>query len=660
MKHVIIFLGYNQSRIQHPVYRQFMQASLVRRNATLLFPSRQLEERELVHEVNDQRRREGMPSELGFHVCATLDDPTMGQQIIQTITMIRRLYDVPSYVYALLPDLDTCSEQQKKDAWKCLVAINNGITDYPDVQLLSHCFLYLDASQVSLAHFLYDITQEAEALDLVDRYGYLNKLRRQKTSETINEAEFPSIFSSFNVSGISYPENEIHHYIHQSYLNALLGLSRPAGNHISMEQCNEHVEELLSQLPLSEEHTDLTSKQFLEMSRPIGTNWQPADEYWQQAAERSMQEMLDKPRDEWVQQLKASLEVDYQTRYRNTGVEYYYRQEKKKTSDYCLVLLCKLKDWLQQTLLQSTYPPETGQDIVRSIVNHLQVLTLHFSRQHTELEKELAQTENKIQELTHTWDKFGFFDRMRGKDKTLFEDYRLEITRYYFNRTRLEGASFATKLLNELIPQVSALTNQSEHLAQVCQEAYDATQHFLDDNPPSALYSTFPVQPIIDAVKAIRQDTEQLRCDYRKVTEILYGETPPLHADDLLRRLNDELSTGIDNYIQQRIENGTLPAILNVTIVERIAELYGEENGGLKGFVNQLKKDSAISLKLKGNGGHKEQYLLIAPECGDQLGPQIVGSEPSTLEMLHILTGISLPDLDGFAGQRMFVEPSIF
>ena len=162
----------------------------------LLFLARPLEERELLHEINELKRREGMPCELCFHVCATLDDPTMGQQIMQTITMIRRLYDRPSYVYCLLPELNTCTVEKKNTAWKCLVSINNGITDYPDVHLLSHCFLYHDASQVSLAHVLFDITQESEAFDTIERYGYFNKLHRPKTAETVYEVEFPALFSS--------------------------------------------------------------------------------------------------------------------------------------------------------------------------------------------------------------------------------------------------------------------------------------------------------------------------------------------------------------------------------------------------------------------------------------------------------------------------------
>ena len=660
MKHLIIFLGYNQPRIQHPVYRQFVQTSLIRRHAMLLFLARPLEERELVHEINELKRREGMPCELCFHVCATLDDPTMGQQIMQTITMIRRLYDRPSYVYCLLPELGTCTVEQKNTAWKCLASINNGITDYPDVHLISHCFLYHDASQVTLAHFLFDITQESEAFDTIERYGYFNKLHRTKTADTVYEVDFPSIFSSFNVTGMSYPENEIRYYMHQCFLNALLGLSRPSDNPISMELCNEHVQQLLAPLPLTEELADLTGESFINLNKQDGTTWLRAADYWQQAVERVVQELQDKPREEWCWQLDSYLNTYYQTRYRDMGVEFFYRQEKKKTPDYCQVLLNNLKEGLQQIMLQTTFPPETGEDIVRSIVNHLQLLTLHFTRQHADINSILADDEEQIDELMHRWERFGFFDRVRGKDKSLFEEFRNLITQHYIRRVKLQGADFAIKLLNDFTPQVAALSNKFENLAKICQEAFDNTRRYLDDNPPSAMDSEFSLQAVVDAADAVRRDEELLKDNYQHVAEMLYGTNVPLSSEDLIQRLRDELLTSFDEYLHQRISNQTLPPILDVSIVERITSLLREDEGGLKGFVNQLKNKAAISLKLKGNGGHKEQYLLIAPECEGQLGPQIVGGEPSSLEMLHILTGISLSNLEGFAGQRMFVEPSIF
>ena len=322
MKHLIAFLGYAQSRIQHPVYRQFVQAPFARRNASLLFLSHELEERELVHEVNELRRRENGPCELTFHLCVTLSDPTYGQQVVSTVMMIRRLYDCPSYVYCLLPDLQNCTDEQRRAVWKCLAAISNGVSDYPQLQLMQHCFLYHDATQLSLAHFLFDITQHPEALDELSRSGFIGKVYRGRRSGDVDcQLEFPAIFSTFNAAGVTYPEEEVRYYIHQTYLQAMFALSRPETNKVSMEQCNVHVEQLISSLPLSDLHLSLMGDAFIDLnperkSRP----WVPAEEYWNACLQTVLQNLEDLPREEWIAQLRSGMEGYYQTRFRDMGV----------------------------------------------------------------------------------------------------------------------------------------------------------------------------------------------------------------------------------------------------------------------------------------------------------------------------------------------------
>jgi len=659
VKHLIAFLGYNLSRIQHPVYRQFVQAPFARRNATLLFQSRPLEERELVHEVNELRRREGMPCELTFHICATLDNSSMGQQILQTVTMIHRLYDCPAYVYCLLPDLNNCSEEQKKNAWKCLVSINNGVTDYPNLQLLSHCFLYHDASQVSLAHFLYNITQQPEALDELSRFGFLGKvITGYRSDPTATNVEFPAIFSTFNATGVCYPEDEVRYYIHQSYLNALLSFSRPSLNPVGMDLCNEHVDKIISSLPLSNEQLSLTGSSFIELGQEQHKPWRPVVDYWNDCIEREVKNLEDMPREEWVNQLRNNLDVYYNTRYREAGVDYFYRKEKKRTSSYCSILLSMINESLRQTLLTNPYPPETQQDMVRSIINHLQQQALLFSQQFTELTSSINQINADFERISNDWDAVGFFDRMRGKDKQMFDEYRALISKYYVNRTLAGGAEFAIKLLNELIPQVSALSTQTERLSQVCQELFDASQRYLDNNPPTHIEPVFPSQPVIEAAHAIRVDQEQLRIDYGRFTQILYASDTLLDADMLMQQLRDLMSADVDRYIHQRIQEGTMSPVLDVNIVDRLDSLHSAD-GGINGYLKEMKKQTALSLKLKGEGGRNEQYLLIAPDAHG-IGPHIQSNESSSLQMLHVISGFSLSDLEGFSGQRMFVEPSIF
>lgn len=661
VKHLIIFLGYSQSRISHPVYRQFVQAPIARRNASLLFLPRALEERELVHEINALRKRGNQMDELSFHICATLGSNGIGEQVVETATMIRRVYECPSYVYGLLPELDKVSDDQRKRIWNDLAAINNGVNEYPELQLISHCFLYHDDSQKSLASFLYNVTQHPESIDILERCGYLGKLvSSRKTGDVSYTPEFPAVFSTFNAADISYPEEEIRYYIHQNYLNALLALSRPETNPVSMERCNEHVSQIINQLPLSKEQVSLLGDHFMETNNPQRKTILTAEATWQQNLEKELANLEDRPREEWLNHLRNGMEIQYRSRYRDMGVEYYYKQQKGQTTNYVQILLKQLKEGVRQIMRNFPYPPETSQDIVRSMVNYMQQLALSFTNQQTELEQEIKTLKEKTQEQNKTWDDMGFFDRMRGKDKILLEEYKPLLLRYYVARTELQGASFAVKLLNELIPLVAALNEHDAQRCRLCQETYEATNRYIEDNRPEVFIpKMFDPQPVCEAALAIRQDKEALQKDYREFQQLLYSEALTYaDADNLLMTLRDYLTDRIDEYIQQRMEQGTLPAILGVPVTERLKTVYAEQ-GGLKELVDQLKKETALSLQLKQEGRHNEQYLLISPKC-DEIGPYIRSKDFTSLHMLHILASINLTELDGFSGQRMFVEPSIF
>lgn len=659
MKHLIAFLGHSNSRIQHPVYRQFVQTPFSRRNASLLFLSRPLEERELAHEVNALRRREGMPCEVTFHLCASFDNPLMGQEIVQTVIMIHRLYDCPTNVYCLLPNLDKCDDEQKKNAWKCLVSINNCITDYPNLQLISHCFLYHDATQVSLSHFLFNITQQPDALDEISRYGFIGKvINRRSADPTKVNIEFPSVFSSFNATGISYPEDEVRYYIHQSYLNAMLALSRPEHNKIEMERCNEHVSQIIATLPLTNDKLSLSADTFMDIAQETHCPWVELETYWKDCLDRSIKNLEDIPREEWVNQLRNSFDVCYRTRYRDAGVEFFYDKEKHKTSEYCGVLLTMLKQMLRDIMQSNPYPPETHHDIVLSIVNHLQQQAISFANQQSSLKEEINKADLQLQQLKSDIESMGFIDRMRGKDKVIFDQYKDQILKFFILRTQQAGAEFATKILNEFIPQVSSLSDRYAHLANICLELYDASNKYLQDNPPTLAYSVFPAQPVTDAAQAIRVDNTQLCSDYLRLAQLLYADNPYLDAEMLMQQLRELMSHDVDRYIEQRIAEGTISPVLGVNVVDRLAAKYAD-CGGISTCIKEMKSNTAITLALKSGGGKNEQYLVIAPDA-QNVGPHIQAVDFSSLHVLHIISGISLADLDGFAGQRMFVEPSIF
>lgn len=654
MKHLIIFLNYCQSRIQNPVYRQFATTSLTSRNATLLFLSKPLEERELLHEVNELRRKEEVPSDITFHICATLDQTDIGQKAVQTLMLIRKNYQVAApyayhtFCYCLLPDLHHCTDQQRNAAWKSLVSINNAVTDYRDIQLLDACFLYTDSTQVSLSQFLFNLTQyESIEQDII----------RLAHTDDEQASDFPPIFATFNAEGISYPDDEVRYHLHQKYLSALLALTQAKENPVSMEECNLQADAILEGVPLANQRVCLQEEMFINLSADSEQHWDLPSDYWNMSIDLSCQGMNDLPREEWLRQLRNRVEVLFQSRFRDLGVDFFFSLESKRTTDYCRVLLAIIQQRLEKILLELPYPPSVLKDIVHAIVNRLQQKVLEINQMQQQAQQMVKQQQTNLSVLSDRWNGLNLFDRLRGKNTQLLTQFKEELQSYLEQRTLIPGCTFACKLLNELIPQVAALSDGSDHLTQCCNEAILTTQHNAQESEPSLLGTLFPAEPIHQAAQAIMLDHDHLLAQYLKVVECLHGKNPVYDGEDLLQRLRNKLTDEIDRYLHHRIEDGTLPAVLDVTIVDRLVQLY-QGNGGMEQFVKDMQEKTALTLMLKDESG-QDHFTLIAPESRD-LGPHVTSRNNSQLQMLHYHTAISLQDLDGFAGKRMFIEPSLF
>ena len=649
MKHLIIFLNYCQSRIQNPVYRQFSMTPLANRNTTLLFLSKPLDERELMYEVSMLRRKDEVPSPVTFHICATLDRTDQGQLVSQTLTLIRRQFtNSPMLAYCLMPDLNTCTDDERNTAWKCLVTINNTVTDYQDIHFLRTCFLYTDTTQRSLAHFLYDYTQYEEVQALVPEYQGQND----------NKDDFPSIFSTFNALGLSYPDQDIRFHLHQQYLNALLSYTQSDVNPVTMETCNEQAHSVLSALPLTIEKVCLQEAEFINLTPDQQKPWDVPATYWKNAAQLARTSIKDLPHEDWLREYQTRLDVLYQRRFRDMGADFFFDYEQKKIADYNRILFAGISQRLNQTMLTHPYPPETQKDIVRAIVNQLQQRVLQIEQAQQQASAQISQLKLSMSDYENKWSHMGLFDRMRGKDTQLLESFEKDMLHFYEMRTMVPGCQFAIKLLNELIPQVAALSEGSDHLSAVCRDALHTTFRNIEESDPSSLCGIFPPDPIAQAREAIKQDTEHLLSQYQQMLEILYGRNSLIDGDDLLQRMRAMLDDGIDRYIKARIQDGTMPAVLDIDIAERLAVLY-DGHGGLSHFVYEMKQTTAINLLLKNDGGDADRYLLIAP-THPELGACVNSHNTSDLQMLHMRFGISLSDLDGFTGQRMFFEPSIF
>lgn len=663
MKHLIIFLNYCQSRIQNPVYRQFSMAPLANRNTTLLFLNKPLDERELMYEVSMLRRKDDVPSPVTFHICATLDRHDIGLMLAQTLTLIRRQFpDSPMLAYCLMPDLNKCTDEERNATWKSLVTINNTATDYQDIHFLQTCFLYTDASQKSLAHFLYDYTQYDEIKNLIPDTRN-NKLSIDQDNNA--KTDFPAIFSAFNANGMNYPEDDIRFHLQQQYLNALLSYTQEDINPVSMEVCNELALSIISHLPLSLEQICLQESEFINLSSESAKQWDEPAAYWENAVSLARTSINDMPREEWMREIQTRLDVLYQRRFREVGAEYFFNAEQKKITEYNTYLLSGIKHHLSEAMLSHPFPPSAQKDIVRAIVNQLQQRVLQVEQAQQQATLQIKQLKDSIADQNLKWSKMGIFDRMRGKDTELLNVFEEDLKHYFELRTVVPGCLFAVKLLNELIPQVSALSEGCDHLSTVCREALHNTFRNIEESDPTSLCGIFPSDSIMQAREAIKLDKEYLQYQYLHLLEILYGRNQLLDGDDFLQRLRNMFTDEINQYIHKRIDDGTMPGVLDISIADRIASLY-DGHGGLSHFIYEMEQTTALNLLLKADDGDTEtinnpdeHYLLISPEHAD-IHHYVKSHSSSNVQMLHIRFNISLTDLDGFSGQRMFVEPSIF
>ena len=75
-----------------------------------------------------------------------------------------------------------------------------------------------------------------------------------------------------------------------------------------------------------------------------------------------------------------------------------------------------------------------------------------------------------------------------------------------------------------------------------------------------------------------------------------------------------------------------------------------------------MRKQIPVTIKTKQNCKSSNKVILIAPELAEQIDnyEHLLSDSISHIQLLNLKYGLTLQDLDGFAGQKMFVEPSIF
>lgn len=626
-----------------------------------------MDERELLHEVSELRKKQTVPDDITFHICSNLSREEEGDSIINTVSLIRRLfpsdidYHYPTFVYGQLPNITESTDAVKKIVWRNLAFINNSVSDYFECRLLTNVFLYCDNTQKSLADFLFNSSHSNIPFDKFAAKLPVKQaeLFGQENSESV---DFPPIFGGFNTFGISYPEQETRSYLHQYYLYSALRNSLPEYNVTKIEQCNEEAKRILSHVPIQNSRICLQEEMFIKVNADDNTVWQRTDNFWEENVEIQLHGLSDIPREDWLLKIRQRVDSLYQGRFREIGTDYFFKVESKKTLEYCNVLSSIIKQEFDRAVQNNPYTPEAQKTIVRGIVNLLQQKVLEINNLKAETVAEVSKIEREITEIKGKWNSLNIFNRIMGKDNQTLELYRDALTRLMIKKSLIPGCDFAVKLLDELIPAVSALIERCDEIQRIISDALQKIDTVAKDTDPTQLFGIFGDKELKQTIAAIDSDKDSSLNQYQRIIQCFFDKNNPLtDGDDLLSIIRSVNSDIVDEYINRKIEDCSIPPILGLSIVDRI-DRYTGTIGGISGFVETLKRKSPITLSVKKTCSVASKCLLIAPELTEQIEgvEHYTSEEISHLQLLHVKYGLTLQDLDGFSGQRMFVEPSIF
>lgn len=656
MKHLIIFLNHQGSRLDNPVYRIFVNHPECERNVTLLYPSGKLDERELTHQVTELRHRsQSTDTDVTFHLCAPIHQTGCGEIISSTLLLIRRLYTpttverYTTYLYAHLPQLSKVDAVTTKIIWTNLNKIHQTALEYNDCQLLGAAYFYNDVTQTKLSQYLYRVVASNLGPDL---------LTSQRDDNDGEELLWAPFFGSFNIAGLAYPEELVRQHMQDCYRHLLLDYSRSQGTNVTTELCVELAQSIAAHLPLAPNHITLDELSFLSDS---DRSWRSIEQYWKTSiCDSSTDDLKDIPRHEWPTKIRSAAQVYYHSKFRGMGVEFYYQTESKKTEDYCDAFFSIVSEQFDAVIRRESYAPEVYRTVLHSLINHLQQCVLKLRQKAEEYPSLISQSEEQLRNLTETWNNHSFIDRMRGKDKKTLSLFQSSLSQYYIDITRLEGVRFAIKLLDEFIPRVAILGDKIERMKKLLDDAHAQTLLSMKESYPKDKMGMFGIEQLDAAIVVLQSKTDHFRAAYNRLLQLFFDKIEISDVEDLIMRIRLYFDETSCEFIDTQIKEGVMPQVLHISAAERIDTLQHAE-GGLAGYIERLKAETSIDLNYQSDAPIDDCHIFIAHESpSDQVDININESDISHIELIHIIKGLKLTELNGFSGQRTTLEPSIF
>jgi len=453
---------------------------------------------------------DGSVAKVTFHVTCTLAAGTGSGSLIDAISQIRRLYPdrnaYPIYLYLLITDKIVGANTgnfypNQYAALSELNALKLGIfrphnvaavtPDRPELKdNYQQCYLItgenekndsasLEEQQQMVADFLYqkivalkgsipDQIHKSESFEDVSPYPHEN-----------NERSY--FFGAFGVKRFAIPEQEIREklafsFAHQASLQFQFNNWSDAG--FLKQPQNRDLPELVSNAGNNERWflTDDHLKLAADFRLSGGKAWPRIREEWETQLENEKLDLMEsysKSQEKWLPNLKDFSAKHFATGFRERGVIQYYEDKRMAKADYAREIRAKIESDLFDRW-------KTGEDsvhdttrIVEELLNHLrgrrQNIDQYIAAEHATEEE--AQT--KLVQINVEWSKLGGISNLMGKGKKVFENFTNTQKEFYIARTEAAAWEFSKELIQQLIVELTELSNQISRASQVISKGVD-------------------------------------------------------------------------------------------------------------------------------------------------------------------------------------------
>ena len=197
-------------------------------------------------------------------------------------------------------------------------------------------------------------------------------------------------------------------------------------------------------------------------------------------------------------------------------------------------------------------------------------------------------------------------------------------------------------------------------MKKLLDEAYDQTLHTMHDSYPGTEMGMFGTEQLDAAIVVLQSENDHFRTAYNRLLQLFFDKIEIVDVDDLITRIHLYFDNTSAEFIDKQIKDGIMPQVLHISAAERIETMQHAE-GGLAGYIKHLKTETSIDLDYQSDDLIKDSHIFITHESpSDQVDININESDISNIELIHIIKGLKLTELNGFSGQRTTLEPSIF